>query len=250
MPQTNKPVSTAGMVVIGNEILSGKVEDSNSPFMCRELTALGVQVLRLATVPDDVDEIGRTTRAFSEAFTWVFTSGGIGPTHDDMTIPAIAKAFETPVVTHPALEASLQHHYGERLTENHLLMAQIPEGAELVEIEGLYYPQILYRNIYIFPGVPELLRYKFNAIKERFRGEPALVRELYMKADEGMIASALREVEEAHEGVMIGSYPSFFRDDYSVKVTVEGRHEESVLRALGELKSRLEALAVTLVREN
>ena len=128
MPFTGK-TPTAGMIVIGNEILSGKITDTNSPFLCRELTFLGIDVARLITIPDELELIAATTRSFSEAFTWVFTSGGIGPTHDDRTLPGVAAAFDVPLVTHPQLEKNIRTHYQDRLTEEHLLMARVPEGA-------------------------------------------------------------------------------------------------------------------------
>jgi molybdenum cofactor synthesis domain-containing protein len=242
------PAPTAGVVVIGNEILTGKVADTNSPFLCKELTFLGLDLCRITTIPDDFDLIGHTVREFSERFTWVFTSGGIGPTHDDMTVPAIAAGFGVKAVRHPALEASIRKHYGERMTEDHLLMALVPEGSELIEVEGLYFPQTVFRNIFILPGVPQLLQYKFNAIKHRFRGTPIVLREIFMKADEGIIAASLRETQAKHPGLLIGSYPNFSRAEYSVKVTLESRDGATVSAALAELQSRLAELPVTIVR--
>jgi molybdenum cofactor synthesis domain-containing protein len=248
MANTSEQGPTAGMVVIGNEILSGKITDTNSPFLCRELRFLGIRLERLFTIPDDFALIGRVVREFSEHFTWVFTSGGIGPTHDDLTIPAIAAGFSVPVVRHPELERTVRLHYGSRLTEDHLLMAQVPQGAELIDIEGLYYPQVQFRNVFIFPGVPQLFEFKFNAIKQRFQSRPIILREIFMKADEGIIAACLRETAERYEDVLIGSYPNFFKQDYSVKVTVEGREAASVEAAMADLNARLGDLPVTIVR--
>jgi len=239
---------TAGVVVIGNEILTGKVADTNSPFLCRELNFLGLDLCRIVTIPDDFGLIGKVVREFSEAFTWVFTSGGIGPTHDDMTVPAIAAGFGVKAVRHPALEAALRQHYGARLTEDHLLMALVPEGAELLDTEGLSFPQTVFRNVVILPGVPQLFQYKFNAIKHRFRGTPVVLREIFMKADEGIIAASLRETQANHPALLIGSYPSFNRSEYSVKVTLESRDRDVVSAALAELQGRLAALPVTIVR--
>jgi molybdenum cofactor synthesis domain-containing protein len=239
---------TAGVVVIGNEILTGKVADTNSPYLCRELTALGLDVVRITTIPDDFELIGRTVREFSAAFTWVFTSGGIGPTHDDLTVPAIAAGFGVKAVPHPLLERAIRQHYGARLTEDHLLMALVPEGAELLDVDGLYFPQTLFRNILILPGVPQLFRRKFDAVKHRFRGTPAVLREIFMQADEGVIAASLRETQARHPGLLIGSYPDFSRAEYSVKVTLESRDGAVVAAALAELQSRLAGLPVKIVR--
>ncbi len=152
------------------------------------------------------------------------------------------------MLRHPALERHIRHHYGERLTDEHLLMAQVPEGAELIEMPGMYHPQVLFRNVYILPGVPQLFQHKFNAIKSRLRGRPVVLREIFMRADEGTVAASLRETAERHERVLIGSYPSFFREEYSLKVTVEGREKADVEAALAELSARLEALPVQIVR--
>ena len=239
---------TAGLVVIGNEILTGKVADTNSPFLCRELNFLGIDLCRITTIPDEFALIGNVVREFSEGFDWVFTSGGIGPTHDDMTVAAIAAGFGVQAVRHPVLEAALRKHYGERLTEDHLLMALVPDGAHLVDVDGVYFPQVLYRNIFILPGVPQLFQYKFNAIKHRFQGTPVVLREIFMKADEGVIAASLRETQAKHPGLLIGSYPNFRHSEYSVKVTLESRDGGVVAQALAELQGRLAQLPVTIVR--
>lgn len=248
MAQANEQGPTAAMVTIGNEILSGKITDTNSPFLCRELNFLGIRLERILTIPDDFALIGRVVREFSEAFTWVFTSGGIGPTHDDVTIPAIAAGFGVPAVRDPGLERTIREHYADRLTDDHLLMALIPEGAEMIPVEGLYYPQVRFHNVFILPGVPQLFEYKFNAIKGRFRGTPIVLHEIFMKADEGVIAATLREAAERFSDVLIGSYPSFFRRDYSLKVTVEGHEADSVEAALAHLREGLGTLPVTIVR--
>ena len=240
-------ITTAGMVVIGNEILTGKVADQNSPFLCKALNALGVDLRRIITVPDDPDLIANEVRDCAEQFTYGFTTGGIGPTHDDVTIPAIAQAFGVPVMMHPFLEKSIRTHYKERLTDDHLLMARVPQGAELLDMDGLYFPQIRFRNVYIFPGVPQLFQHKFNAIKAAFQGKPVLVRELFLKADEGTIAALLRETEQRFPGILIGSYPNFSKANFSVKITVESRDGSLVEAALASLTMGLQALPVTIV---
>lgn len=240
--------ATAGLVVIGNEILTGKVVDVNSAYLSRELNALGMPLLRITTIGDEFEEIGTVVKQFSEAYTWVFTSGGIGPTHDDITIPAIAAAFGVEAVSHPALEEPIRRHYGARLTEDHLLMALVPEGSELLPVPGLYHPQVKFHNVFILPGVPQLFQAKFAAIKERFRGRPVVLRELFLKADEGVIAGSLRDTAELYPGVLIGSYPDFFRRDYSVKITLEAHEAVEVDEATAYLRERLLALSVPIVR--
>jgi len=236
------------MVVIGNEILTGKVIDTNSPFLCRELAFLGVDLRRITTIGDDFEEIGRVARYFSEHFDWVFTSGGVGPTHDDITIPAIAAGFGVRAVPHPQLVEAIRRHYGERCTEAHLLMALVPEGAELIDIPGRSHPQVLFRNVFIMPGVPQLFQIRVSGVKGRLGGAPLILREIFLQADEGTIAATLKAVDDAFPDVLIGSYPNFFRAEYSVKVTVESRSEPPVQAAFADLFARLQNLGVTIVR--
>ena len=152
---------TAGIVVIGNEILSGKVTDTNSSFLTRELRAMGVDVRRISVIPDDLDDIARTVRRFHETFDLVFTSGGVGPTHDDITIEGIARAFERRVVREPELERKLRDFYKEKVNDARLKMSEVPEGAELIYGGTLAFPTLKVENVYILPGIPEILQSKF-----------------------------------------------------------------------------------------
>lgn len=239
---------TAGLIVIGNEILSGKTQDQNSPFLARELRFLGVVLERILAIPDEFELIASTVRDYAGRFTWVFTSGGIGPTHDDITVAAIAAGFGVPVVVEPRLEDALRRHYQERVTTDHLQMAKVPQGAELIDVPGLAYPQIQFRNVFILPGVPELFRYKWHAIKERFSSAPIALREVFLRADEGAIAGALRQCAERFPAVLIGSYPSFRREEYSIKVTLEARQAETVETALAQLQALLRDVNAQVIR--
>lgn len=159
---------SAGIIVIGNEILSGKTQDENALFLARELRALGVDLQKIAVIPDDLGLISREVRLFSSLFDYVFTTGGVGPTHDDLTMDAIAAAFEQKIRRHPELESTLRSYYSEALIEANLRMADIPEGARLVGGRGMWFPVIAIENVFIFPGVPEILKRKFERIKEMF----------------------------------------------------------------------------------
>ena len=145
------------MVVIGNEILSGKIADSNSPFLARELRKLGVTLGRITVIPDEVDVIAAVVAESSRDFDVVFTSGGVGPTHDDLTMEGVAKAFGLGVVEHDALRALIQTYVDDPHPNQYLLkMAHVPEGAELVETGRTVFPAVLVRNVYILPGIPEM----------------------------------------------------------------------------------------------
>src|SRR5438105_2890333 len=159
---------TAGIVVIGNEILSGKTRDENSPYLVSELRDLGVDVRKISVIPDELRLISDEVRNFSNCYDYVFTTGGVGPTHDDLTMEGIAGAFGRHIHRHPELEATIRHFYARELVQGNLRMADIPEGARLVGGKGMWFPVVAVENVYIFPGVPEILRKKFEHIKDTF----------------------------------------------------------------------------------
>jgi FAD synthetase len=235
---------TAAIVVIGNEILTGKSEDRNASFLIGELYSLGVALRRIDVIPDDLEDISATVRECSERFDFVFTSGGVGPTHDDMTIEGIARAFNRPVVRHPELAAMLRGYFGEDADDKRMRMADIPEGAGLIRERGMRWPVLAIENVIILPGVPELFRSKFEAIRERFRAEPFHASTLYTREDEFDIAPRLDRVAAEHPDVEIGSYPTFTREDYRVKITVESKESAAVERAVAALRELLDPAAL------
>lgn len=235
---------TAAVVVIGNEILTGKSEDRNASFLIGELYRLGVALRRVVIIPDDVEEIARAVRESSETFDYVFTSGGVGPTHDDVTIEAVARAFNRPVVRHPELAQMLRGYFGDDADEARMRMADLPEGSELIREKGLRWPVLATGNVYVLPGVPELFRSKFESIRDRFRAEPFHARAVYTLEDEFDIAPRLEQVAAAHASVDIGSYPTFTREDYRVKITLESKESESVERAFEDLLHLLDVKAI------
>jgi molybdenum cofactor synthesis domain-containing protein len=226
---------TAAIVVIGNETLTGKSEDRNASFLIGELYGLGVALRRILIIPDDLDVIAASVRECSEQFDYVFTSGGVGPTHDDLTIEGVARAFDRAVVRHPELAALLRGYFGEDADEKRMRMADTPEGARLIREQGMRWPVLAMKNVFILPGVPELFRSKFEAIRERFRAEPFHASALYTREDEFDIAPRLDRVAAEHPDVEIGSYPTFTRADYRVKITVESKERAAVERAVAAL---------------
>ena len=237
-------MATAGIVVIGDEILSGKFAEENAAFLIGELRALGVDLRRIAIIPDDLEDIATTVVDFSARFDHVFTSGGVGPTHDDLTIAAIARGFGTQVVRAPELEARVRAYWGDRLADANLRLADIPEGSELVYGKDQVWPVVAYRNVYILPGVPALFRRKFVELRDRFRAEPVTVARAYVDAEEGQIAGDLDAVVAAFPQVKLGSYPRFSEKDFRVMVTFEGRTASDVAAALAMLGDRLGAAIV------
>jgi molybdenum cofactor synthesis domain-containing protein len=233
------PDPTAAIVVVGNEILSGKTEDTNSRFLIKELRALGVRVVRLLVVPDVVAEVAAAVRECSHRCDHVFTSGGVGPTHDDITLAGVAQAFDVPLRRHPQLEGVLREAYGARITDAHLRMAELPEGAELVGRSR--WPALRCRNVYVLPGVPELLHRKFASIRDLFRGDAFHLGEVFSSLDEGLLAPLLEEVVAAFPDVQIGSYPRLLGATWHVKITLESRDASRVRLARQALLDRLPA---------
>jgi len=234
--QPNSPdTKSAGIIIIGNEILSGKIIDANSSFLASELRALGVNVMRITVIPDDVQTIGDEAFLFSGHFDHVFTSGGIGPTHDDVTIEGIAHGFGVNMVPHPILVEWFKNRYGDSVNEAVMKMTLIPEGADLLGTGGRNLPVVLFKNIVVFPGIPELLKRKFLSIKGRFRCANFLIKRLFIKAEESSIADSLREVSAKNPDITIGSYPIIGNSEYSIIITAESKSDETLKRAVSEL---------------
>jgi molybdenum cofactor synthesis domain-containing protein len=238
---------TAGILLIGNEILSGKITDTNAAYLCRELRLLGVDVRRLTVIPDEVDLIAGEVAAFSRDYDLVFTSGGVGPTHDDVTMEGVARAMRVPVVRHPALLALVERFYRGTVTEARLKLADVPAGAELVGDAALIFPAVVMRNIYILPGVPEIFRQKFDALRERFRDQPFHLKSVFVSMSESTLADFLNGLLQEYPLLMLGSYPEFSNPEYKVKVTLESKDRDYLDRALGAFLGRLPGTVVVRV---
>jgi molybdenum cofactor synthesis domain-containing protein len=235
---------TAAIVVIGNEILTGKSEDKNAQFLISELHRLGVALRRITVIPDDLNAISEEVRHCSASYDFVFTSGGVGPTHDDITIQGVAQALGRPVIRHPELSEMLRNYFGDDADDARMRMADVPEGSDLIRAKGLKWPVLVTSNVYVLPGVPELFRSKFEAISDRFRADPFHSCAIYTREDEFDISPRLYQVAALYPEVDIGSYPTFTRDDYRVKITIESKEEESVAAARDALLQLLDPVGV------
>jgi len=230
---------TAAIIVIGNEILSGKVVDTNAAFLTKELRALGVSLRRILVVPDDLDDIADAIRTYRATFDVVFTSGGVGPTHDDITMEGVARGLGRPLSRHPFLEEKIRQYSGDRVNDTRLKMADVPDGAELIFGGQLDFPSVQVENIFILPGIPELFRDKFTAIKARFKVDPYFLRVVYTRAVESTLALYLNETLESFPLVQVGSYPTLSDPEYQVRVTLESKDHEYLNRAFDDLVARL-----------
>jgi len=230
---------SAGIIIIGNEILSGKVRDENSHFLARELRELGVDLRRIVVIPDDVDLIADEVRWFSGTFDFVFTSGGVGPTHDDVTMEGVAAAFGVGMMENRELARVVRGWCEPGREERAMKMAQIPEGAEVIMGKGVKFPPVRIGNVFIFPGIPEYLASKFRSIMERFRGAPFRLVRLFVNEEECYISEQMDRVVEEFPSVMVGSYPQINREGHKVIITLESADGAELTRASDRLKSLL-----------
>ncbi len=240
----------AAILIIGNEILSGKTVDTNSAYLSKELRHLGVEVREIRVIPDEVDQIALVTRDFSDRFDYVFTSGGVGPTHDDVTMEGIARAFDTKVIRHPALVEILRSWYKNDLNEARLKMAQVPDGSVFQGLDKLSFPLVVVKNVYIFPGIPEILREKFEAVKSSFKDSPYFLKTVYVKTPEGILANHLNDLIRQYPELLVGSYPEMNNPLYHVKVTVESKDSRYLEEAFQAFMKTLPEDAVVKVESS
>jgi molybdenum cofactor synthesis domain-containing protein len=239
---------TARLIIIGNEVLSGKVQDANSPFLLRRLRQLGVHCTGLIVVPDEEAVIAEAIREASGNVDWVFTTGGVGPTHDDVTMKSVALAFGLPLEEHPEVAAFLRSHPKHGDSPERLRMAQLPAGAE-VDLSGPF-PQVRVGNVWVFPGVPKLLKSKFELVAPQLGGIPMYCSGIYCTLRESAIALRLEAVVAAWPGVEIGSYPQWLDTGYRVLITLESLDPGALGHARTQLLESLEPEVVIEVVED
>lgn len=226
---TEPKAKTAALLLVGDELLSGKIEEANMVVLARTFRGIGVGLRRVVTIPDDVETIAREVSALASSHDVLVTSGGVGPTHDDVTVDGVAKAFGVPVDLDPHLVALLREHYGDRCTENHLLMARVPRGAALETTVDVRWPTIRYANTWLFPGVPEIFRLKLPVLVEKLgRGQAWLSRAVYTQMDEGALMPLLAPVVASFPDVAVGSYPKWADPTYKTKLTFDGQDHARV----------------------
>ena len=236
-------VWTAALVVIGDEILSGRTQDKNVAQLASWLNEQGIRLAEVRVVPDDSAAIGEAVNALRLKHDYLFTTGGIGPTHDDITVDAIAAAFGVPVIVHPEARRVLEDYYRDRpggLTEARLRMARTPEGAELLDNPNSGAPGVKMGNVYVLAGVPNIAASMLEALTGKLEGgRPVVSVTVGARAAESDVADLLRETEAANPGVAIGSYPFFKDSRYGANFVIRSEDGE-LARATGdELARRL-----------
>jgi len=238
--------------VIGDELLKGKVTDTNTAYAIGELRRRGIDVKRVAILPDDLDDIQREIRGQSASYDLVITSGGVGPTHDDVTLRALALALGQPIKRSETMEAMIRDAYGvDELTPEQAKMTMLPSGVRLRRVpvdpaaEGEQpsrWPIVQAQNVFVLPGVPSFFRSKLDVILKHFVATDRAVftRTLVLTTEEEQIVPELNQAVKLFPSVTFGSYPSYDTTEYKTVITIEGDDEELVARALAELKASLQ----------
>lgn len=246
---------TAAALVIGNEVLSGKIQDTNSHDLAKFLRSVGVELRRIVTVPDEREVIARALDELRATNDIVVTSGGIGPTHDDVTIESIAYAFGRSTIRDATLEAALRAHYGDRCTNEHLRMASVVDGTRLLrgEDERAPWPAMQIENVFILPGIPQLFRAQLDLLRPVVRNADRsfVLAFVLCHGDEPSLKLHIDAVVRAFDDVSIGSYPRWFDEDgvegFSVKVTFDGDDLARVNAAADAFAARVDPSRIVRV---
>ncbi len=243
--ETRAPkVVTAAVLVIGNEILSGRTKDANLNYIATGLTEIGVRLMEARVVPDIEARIIEAVNALRAAYDMVFTTGGIGPTHDDITSECVAKAFGVKLIKHPKAAALLLAHYGaENATEARMRMAHTPDGAELIDNPVSIAPGFRIGNVYVMAGVPRICQAMFDGIKGTLaHGDKVISKTIGGYVGEGIIAKDLGALQQRYPALDVGSYPFFRQGKFGASFVIRGTDAEAIAAAAGELRTIIRTL--------
>jgi molybdenum cofactor synthesis domain-containing protein len=251
MAETSNGRVTAGVLIIGDEILSGRTQDTNLRDIARFLGVHGVELAEARTVPDVHEEIVEALNALRRRYDYVVTTGGIGPTHDDITADAVAAAFGVELHEHPEIMAMLTERFGDELNAARRRMARVPVGAGLVKNPVHGPAGFTIGNVFVLAGVPNIMRGMLEDVGPRLRGGAVtLSRTVRVEGSgEGAIAAPLEAVARAHPALSLGSYPFFGPEGYGSNLVVRGRDPDELAAAVGELIAALRGAGLDEVRE-
>ncbi|MBL6933148.1 MAG: competence/damage-inducible protein A [Rhodospirillales bacterium] len=239
-------MSKACVIIIGNEVLSGRTQDANLAFLGERLNEIGVRVAEARVIADDTDVIIATVNECRARYDYVFTTGGIGPTHDDITSAAIARAFGVELYRDQKIvDLFLQHYKPEELNEERLKMCDFPIGASLIENPISKAPGYQVENVFVLAGVPVIMQAMYEALKDRLvGGRPMHSRTVIAYTGEGVLAKGLGAVQLVHSGVEIGSYPFFRQGRLGSALVVRGADEDALEAATKAVRDLVEGLGV------
>jgi molybdenum cofactor synthesis domain-containing protein len=237
-----KKSKTAGVIIIGNEILSGRTQDLNIPYIGKGLENLGIVLEEVIVIPDVEETIINHVSNYSDKFDYVFTTGGIGPTHDDITTASIAKAFDVELLRNPDAVASMENYYDPgTLTEARLKMADIPEGAALINNPVSGAPGFQINNVFVMAGVPGIMQAMFDSLQDRLvGGPPILSASIYTNLTESKLAEGMSKIQADCKEVSIGSYPYFRRGKLGVNIILRSIDKELLIEQSSLITSLIE----------
>jgi molybdenum cofactor synthesis domain-containing protein len=247
-----KPATvTACVIIIGNEILSGRTKDKNLGFIAERLTEWGIRLMEVRVIPDVEATIVEAVNACRAAFDYVFTTGGIGPTHDDITASSVAKAFGVKIHRHPeALKIMQRQVKPEDLNEARLKMADVPEGATLIENPVSGAPGFQIGNVFVMAGVPMIMQAMLEGLRHKLvGGAPVLSRSVRAFLPEGTVAEGLGKIQDRHADIDIGSYPFFRKGRFGTSLVLRGTDEAELESAKGEVEDLIRSLGETPVED-
>ncbi len=232
---------TAAIVIIGDEILSGRTRDQNTSYIASHLGAIGITLCEVRIIPDIETRIVETVNSLRVQYTYVFTTGGIGPTHDDITADSIARAFEVPIdINERALNMMRQRYKEEDLRGARLRMARIPAGAELIENSISHTPGFMLENVIVMAGIPDIMQVMLEAVLPNLRsGQPFLTMTIHVIAPESQIAVPLKEVQKQFDDLTLGSYPFFENNQLGAHLVMRSTNIASLTVARDMLMTKL-----------
>lgn len=242
-PMSTQNSHTASLLLIGNELLSGRTRDRNLPFIGRRLAELGIRLAEARVIADDTATIVANINDCRQRFDYVFTTGGIGPTHDDITAAAVAKAFDQPIERHPAAEQILREFYGDEINGARLKMAEMPAGSVPIDNPLSGAPGFQIENVFVLAGIPAVMQAMFDTLAARLEhGAPILSRTLKTNCREGELAAGLSAIQIRYPQVAIGSYPFFNDDSHGVNLVFRGTEASLLDQVAHELEALVTAI--------
>jgi molybdenum cofactor synthesis domain-containing protein len=227
--------ASAGAIIIGNEILSGKITDKNTPLLIQSFRRSGIRLDRVVILPDEKETISNTVRDFSQRYDLVITSGGVGPTHDDITMESVAYAFDEPLVDNEEILTFLEERKGHQISEGLRRIARVPSSAQLLWGISPRWPVVYIKNVHMLPGVPSLFARCLETLCEQYAGAPFICHNVFVRVHEDSIVQALEQIVAAFPTVDIGSYPRYDHPDYKVRLTLEGESVDELNKAVDKL---------------
>jgi molybdenum cofactor synthesis domain-containing protein len=239
---------TAAVILIGNELLSGSTKDANLAYIAERMTELGIRLRECRVIPDEEDVIVDTVNTLRQQHTYVFTTGGIGPTHDDITMACVAKAFGVPVYRDANVVDVFKKHYGDRATEATFRMCDFPQGAELITCKTTPAPGFRMGNVYVMAGVPKIMQDMLDTLSPNLqKGRPIVSHSYTAYTVESRISAPFEALQKEFPQLELGSYPQRIDNQPAVKLVARGADADAVVQAGDKIRDMLKGLGAEII---